>query len=242
MRHQFVPRIVGVLLAFGSPATANLIANPGFEAGSPNLGPRPIGYGDWRGDRVAYVGGTLGITPFEGGRMLRFINGEYVPSRSVTSQYWQNVDLGGFAVDIAAGRVVIDAAAWFNRVAGDAQTDTEFQLILRARGGSPSAVIELGSVYAQLFADGDPTTWQVARISGYLLPAGTTHLQLELNAGENVFNDATNPEFDGHLADGVALSLAVVPEPTSLALGTIGLATLLGVSLRGRLRRRQAGG
>src|SRR5204863_269619 len=94
-------------LAGWTPAQPTLVANGGFETGAPALGPRPTDFGRWQGDRVAYVGATGGMSPFEGARMLQYFNAEFVPSGSDGSQYWQNIDLSAFA----SARAVLTASA-----------------------------------------------------------------------------------------------------------------------------------
>ena len=96
--------VAGLVLAGWTPAQPTLVANGGFETGAPALGPRPTDFGRWQGDRVAYVGATGGMSPFEGARMLQFVNAEFVPSGSDGSQYWQNIDLSSYAPLIASGR------------------------------------------------------------------------------------------------------------------------------------------
>src|SRR5438552_5708964 len=113
---RFACATVAVLgLAARTPAQPNLVVDSGFETGAPALGPRPTDFGRWQGDRVAYVGATGGMSPFEGARMLQFVNAEFVPSGSDGSQYWQNIDLSSYAPLIASGRAVLSASAQFNR-------------------------------------------------------------------------------------------------------------------------------
>ena len=46
-----------------------------------------------------------------------------------------------------------------------------------------------------------------------LIPIGSDYLELNVAARENIFNDTTTAEFDGHYGDNVSLSLTVVSEP-----------------------------
>lgn len=198
---------------------ANLVVNPGFESGAALLGSRPTTFGVWRGDRVGYVAAENGILPPEGSRMLRFINTEFVPNGSTdTSQYWQNVDLSEYASQIASGNARLSASFLVNRVQFDSQTDTLFSMALHIRSGTPSSFTVLATPSAAILSDSILATWETLALSDIPLPATTTYVMLEIMAGENVFNDATNPEFDGHYADAVSLTLTVVPEPTGFAL------------------------
>lgn len=224
-----------VAVAFVPSARAAFMTNGGFESGSPLLGPRPTTFGQWRGDRVGYVSGQNGITPFEGKRMLQFVNGEFVPSSSSGSQYWQNVDLGAFAAEIDAGLVSVSGSAVFNRVPGNAFTDTEFNLVVRARSSTPTTFNDLAEASARVYSDGDGATWELASIS-FVLPTGTRFLQVEINAVKNVRNNTTNPEFDGHYADDVKLDVTVVPAPAAWLMAVLGIAPLSAWGLWRRLK------
>ena len=119
---------------------------------------------------------------------------------------------------------MVDAGAWFNRVAGDAQTDSDFLVILRAFSGTPGAETLLAdSADAfRLVSDADPATWEQLTAE-MALPPGTEFLQVFLTAVENVSNDASLPEFDGHFADEASVSLrlpdAAVVEKNDLRVG-----------------------
>jgi hypothetical protein len=210
---------VVVGLSDGQCRGANLVVNPGFETGAALLGSRPTTFGVWRGDRVEYVPAENGISPLEGSRMLRFINTEFVPNGSTdTSQYWQNVDLSAFASQIASGNARLSASFLANRVQFDSQTDTVFSMQLHIRSGTPASFTNLVAPSAGISSDSILATWETIALSDIPLPPTTTYVMLEIMAGENVFNDATNPELDGHYADAVSLTLTVVPEPTGFAL------------------------
>ena len=62
------------------------------------------------------------------------------------------------------------------------------------------------------------------------LPANTDFVSIRILAFENVYEDATGVEFDGHYADG--LSMTIVPEPGTFLLVAMGGAAFL------RKRRR----
>ena len=117
----------------------------------------------------------------------------------------------------------------FNRVAGDSETDTKFNLILDFHSGDPSSYPSVANdplerAIVDLFTDSDPLTWELATLS-FVAPAGSTYVALQLSANEDVFNDTSGIEFDGQYAD--AVTLEIVPEPSTaslLALGVVGLA------------------
>ena len=115
----------------------NLVANPSFESGTPNVGGRPTVFSNWEGDTVSYVGAQNSIRPPDGSRMLKFTYGYHWPSQYAGSQYWQNIDLSQYRNQIAYGNVAFTASALFNRIRGDAQTDTQFVFVITARSGTP---------------------------------------------------------------------------------------------------------
>jgi len=199
---------------------ANLVINPGFESGAALLGSRPTTFGVWRGDRVEYAAAENGISPPEGSRMLQFINtsGSSPSGSSDSSQYWQNVDLSAFASQIVSGNARLSASFLVNRIQFDSQTDTAISMQLHIRSGTPTSFTDLTAPSAGVSSDSTLATWETVALSDIPLPTTTTYVMLELLAREDVFNDATNPEFDGHYADAVSLMLTVVPEPTGLVL------------------------
>ena len=99
-------------------------------------------------------------------------------------------------------------------------------------GGGTPFISEVG---AGVLTDSNPATWERVDITGFAIPTGTNHLELLIYANENVFNNTTFPEFDGHFADNVSLSIYAVPEPGSLTL----CALAAGLGTVARLRRRQ---
>lgn len=78
-------------------------------------------------------------------------------------------------------------------------------------------------VSATLFSDGDPLTWENISVD-LILPIETDFIAIDVLAGENIFNDASGEEFDGHYAD--AVSLTIIPEPATLLLVGLGALTL----------------
>ena len=124
----------------------DLLANPSFEQdeettvfgqpGQPNL------FRDWGGTLSDIVTGPQGqpvpVTPHHGTGMLEFqatgVIGATGNTRGVVVQY---VNLAPLASQISLGGAEADLSAWFNRVAGDASTDTRFGLALVAHEGLP---------------------------------------------------------------------------------------------------------
>jgi hypothetical protein len=216
------------------------LANPGFEIPETTAtGQFPTTFGDWAGDISEIVTAQNSILPAEGDQMLHFLNTSPVGPAfpGISSDVWQLVDVSSLANDIDAGRVVVDVSslatditsgrvvielsALFNRVAGDLETDTEFRISIDAFDGVPAdfydkkvAGSELATTVAEIFTDGAFWTWEEADTS-LLLPAGTEYIAIMVNAVENTVNDGVAPEFDGHYADDVVLTVNLV-EPGDL--------------------------
>ena len=234
--------VAAIVAALGSAAVAvdiqtvpagNLLVNPGFETIVATTGSWPTNVGYWRGDDSAIVTASDGILPLEGSHMLKFIyaaSGR--PSEFGACEVMQVLDLTAFASFISQGHGVAVASANFNRVHGDSQTDRAFGVELRAYAGDASTFPsqyqngdELALDYDQISTDGDTSTWEAASIE-LSLPVTTGFVAVRIWASENVHNDLTGVEFDGHYAD--ATSLVVIPEPATLGMLALGGLTLLG--------------
>ena len=224
-----------------SSVEADLITNPGFETfentsviGYPGL---PSTYGDWGGDKSAIVSAENGITPY-GTQMLRFdATGNSACCTLNSGEVYQWVDLSAYSTEIATGQATASLSAWFNRVAGDSQTDTSFTVYMWAMRGIPPSpyntnfrddylALEGGGVAGG--SDANPGTWEQAA-ADMLLPAGTSYLVVRLTAYENVWNDCYFPEFDGHYADNVSLTISQVPIPGAIWLLGSGLLGIIGL-------------
>ena len=230
--------IVFCALAFGVISfaqvgqAANLITNPSFETwektyiyGFPGV---PSAFGDWGGDPSEIVGLENGILPYDGVLMLRFdATGNEAHIGLSTSQVWQLIDVSSYAADIASGDAAVSASAWFNRVAGDVETDTCFYFAVYAfdrdlgtwldhhYGGTMN-----GSIAASVYTDADVDTWEEASLDSWTIPSGTNGdtdtLMFMLVASENIKNDGTDPEFDGHYADMVSLEISGDSSPQTV--------------------------
>ena len=222
-----------------------LILNGGFEVNETTGGSLPTTTGDWAGDFSAIVGAQDGITPSEGTQMLNLMASTLTgdPPYGGGSNMWQLIDAAPFFADISAGVARFAARADFNRVLGDVETDTLFELTVRAYAGSPSDFPTQNQNFltvetATLISDGDISTWETAAISDFSVPTNTEYLALVVRATENVFDDATLPELDGHYVDAVSLTAGgpiAVPEPSGIAIWI-----LLGVGSCWRYQRVQA--
>ncbi|MGH7724609.1 MAG: hypothetical protein ACREOU_04200, partial [Candidatus Eiseniibacteriota bacterium] len=215
--HRFLVVVSALVALLSAPSLgtsyANAIVNSGFEIAEPTAGSLPTSAGDWNGfDTSAIVTAENGITPYEGTRMLHFINSAIGPGPAGASEVIQLVDVSSLASVISTGTARGIASYRVNRIAGDAQTDSEFRIEIYAYSGSPASfpaqftVSELATAFQSLVTDGNPATWQTVSVD-LTLPPTTTFVAIIVSAAENVFNDAVNPEFDGHYADVASFSV-----------------------------------
>ena len=226
--------LLAALLAapFTAHAAPVSVSNHSFESGQPG---ERVGDG-WTQDYAETVEAQGDITPLDGERMLQFISTS--PSEGGGgglggSEIFQSIDLSAYQDEINTGEAVLSLSAFFNRIAGDAQTDTLFSIEFKS-----SQTTSFAS--AQLFSDDDPATWEELTLD-FLLPVGLSNIVIALVAQENIFNTSSN-EFDGHFADLVSVSLNIpvsdVPIPAALPLFLAGLAALGGVGAKRKRKKR----
>lgn len=237
-RRIFLILAATVSIALGAEAQgSNLVANSSFET-TAYIVDWPNQYGVWGGDMVEFETAENGISPVAGAKMLRF-EGSNKSGHGNTSgsQVCQVLDLSDYTQLIQSGAAVATASAHFNRVSVDTQTDSEFAVRLYAYSGSVSQHGDLKEAIGHLlrrdtilFSDSDVATWETAVVE-MILPADTDFLTIEIAANENIYNDSAPPEFDGHYADVVTVS--VTPEPTTLCLLALGGLAMLGRRKRG---------
>ena len=188
----------------------DLLVNGGFESAEALGGGVATGFGDWRQDVATTVTGTQnGITPYQGTRMVRFdgTTDSGAQAGNFDGDISQYVDLSSYAAPIAQGQVTVTVSARFNRVAGNANTDTEFRLLLIAGSGALTTIPNLGTNTVSLISDANPATWELLT-NTWKVPAGATWLFVNPYARENVSEGGTAPEFDGHYLDDVRMSLS----------------------------------
>lgn len=210
-------------LSVADPVAANEMINGGFEVQEEIESGYPTTYGDWRYDLSSIVTAENGIVPWEGLRMLKFLRTGQVPTVTYEScQVQQLVDLGPFAGLVESGLALVIASCKVNRIVGDEETDTKFGLRILSYAGLPGSFpeqyqnTELAEEYRYIFTDSAPDTWETITLE-MLLPPGSDFILIEVYATENICNDGSDPEFDGHYADGVIvdISSAIGIETTS---------------------------
>jgi len=209
----------------------------GFEDLSSISTLMPNSFNYWSGDITDIEGVDNGITPFEGSRMMQFVvtHSSTTPKDQDSSDIAQLIDMSPYQSLVSSGNAVINMSAWFNRVQFETQTDTQFAIAIRAWDGLPSdypaKVIQGGMKLAGsaeiIDTDGLLTTWEQAQTC-LTLPINTEYISISVVAKENILNDLSGVEFDGHYVD--AVSVSIVPEPMSCV--------LLGIGSLGLIRRR----
>lgn len=213
-------KVVTVTFLDEAAGDQNRLVNPGFEQ-EPLVAGLPTAPGNWRGDLGRRVAALGGVAPAEGSSMFQFTaSGPKGPGATfVSSEQWQMVDLAPFASAVDAGKLELSASARFARVAGDPATiDTRFDVRVLVYSGAmadfPKAyAMPMGALLAERTAQVLTTTagtWTDGSVV-LTLPAGARYAVLSLYAFENVRDDATDPEFDGHFVDDARLVLRVLP-------------------------------
>ncbi len=218
-------------------ANAVLLTNADFETPFSTNGVLPTTVGVWDADPASSVTSLFGITPLQGTRMLQFEFARPVgPSTNVASDVWQLVDLTNNSA-VSNGSALANLSSWFNRVAGDSETDTLFRIEIVAFAGLLNSFplqvrnSELAAVTSNLISDSDVTSWE--RLDAQLLlPMQTDFIAIHLAAIENVVNDSSGVEFDGHFADTASLTITPIPEPSTITLLSIGAISLIGYGWR----------
>jgi hypothetical protein len=157
---------------------------------------------------------------------LRFIYTSWLGTagNGTASQVFQGVDLRALHDSISEGYMVARIQARYNRVPGDAQTDTAFITSIYAFAGDPNTlatqIIEGTPLAWQrqiITTDADPNTWELGTVE-VTLPTNTDFIAIMVAASENIYNDLTGIELDGHYCD--AVTLEVVP-PYMLTLDVV---------------------
>jgi len=194
----------------------NLLVDPSWEIGLVTVATPviPTATGEWHGDLAGVTGEENGIKPADGLWMLHCIaTGPFGAGAGSTGcEMYQLLAVPSeLAGAIAGGSASVAAQALFNRVAGDAETDSRFTVDIFAFDGAPADAsakvgtqVWLARQLVDLDTDADTLTWQPLQ-SVVAVPTGTTVLLLRLVAGENVKDDAALPEFDGHYMDDASL-------------------------------------
>ena len=219
------------MLFSASVAWSEYLTNPSFETPTatgrtPNGIPDTFAY--WGYDWAEYRTAENGITPLDGSRMLRFMYslsyGSVNPSRFNASEIIQLFDLTTLPDYTPSTIYRVYATAYFNRVAGDIETDTLFDVTLGGWTGNP---VNFPNTYpdplrhqsTQIESDSDPLTWEIVTSTIKTQP-GMNYLSVRLAAIENIFNDMQGggTEFDGHYVDKVSLQIVAIPECGSVVM------------------------
>ena len=229
-------QIVGILVfvVLGTAVTtnaANLVTNPGFETYENTSGGPSGSYGDWNGDYSAIVDATSGVTPMSGSKMLQFKGTSHVGyAYSNACHIFQVINISDYHCLIAAGQGIAQASMYLNRISGDSQTDTQFNLHLMAFDGTNDTFpsrwesytysASIGHNYVTLQTDSSPESWQICSVSLHL-PVDTTFVVLAISANEDIYNDYSSTEFDGHFTDNAFVQ--IVPEQATMLLLGLGV-------------------
>ena len=206
-------------------AGTNYLVDGDFEDERVFSGGVPTGSGYWAFDQAWSAESQQGIPAQSGSRMLHFVGSSpdgLLSEVGSASEQIQLVDVSALRSRIDAGKVEVEASAYFNRVAaGDPPCliDNSFGILLKAYDGEmadfPVRISSmenpaLGSVQERVSADDDPETWGEPLAVTLILPPNTTYVEVRLYINEDGFNDAAYPEFHGHYADNASLTVRLV--------------------------------
>lgn len=218
--------VSGLVVAGGfcGAASGAVVNNPGFEVGVAAPG-API-VANWCYDNHAFVTAENGITPAAGQRMLKFVSTSPTGPGGVVCDVFQAIDLSSPADQavITGGGASLNVSALFNRVLdtpAPSIVDTRFRIGLFAATSFANAqsLTNIGSNYVDLYSDSNLATWETIN-NTLALPTSTQWAVIHLAAVENVLDENSGIEFQGHYADEVRLTL--VPAPGSMALVGLG--------------------
>lgn len=203
----------------------NLIGCPSFDCAGDCSGYLCIGTGvpdsysdGWCGD-ISHIGSGSGdVSPHSGSVMLCFDGttptgcSEFYAGCNV----YHVLDIHDYRSVIDNGTARVDAKMYVNRVAGDMGTDTQFDLIVYACAGDvsqfPSIMDICPRFVSVLYSFYDPGTWELVTLS-FQAPTDTDYIVISLVAIEDVYNDSSCPEFDGHYCDDVSLQIYDITPP-----------------------------
>lgn len=194
------------------------VVQGGFEPGTTWQRGDTSSTGVWAGDAAAIVSGFEGIRPYEGSGMLQFLASDLEPNKASTataSQHHQWLDLRPYRHLVDRGAVKLKMRAFFNRVAGEEHTDTQFKIVGNAVSGtSIESATRIIRASVSLFSDSNPDSWEELTFS-MPLPAGSDFLEIEILAWEDVVDEKepSETEFDGHFADALEARLIVELSP-----------------------------
>ena len=199
-----------------------VLTNPGFEtptttSASNVLNNFPGFAGIWGPEMGSIATATMGVTPFQGSRMLQMTD-----DGLTYTQTFQAIDVTSFGGLINAGQAQMTASAWLNTNGGYTGA---FGLVNVMYFSGPTWGSMIGnSGNGTLTLDANPQTWEAVSVTS-MIPVGTQWLVYQV-AFQNA-SIGTNTGF----VDLAGLDIVQVPTPGALAL--LGLAGL-GVTRRRR--------
>ena len=198
-----------------------VLTNAGFEtptttSASNVLNNFPGFAGIWGPEMGSITTATMGVTPFQGSRMLQMTD----DGLSYT-QTFQAVDVTSFSGLINAGQAQLVATAMLNTNGG--YTGAFGLVNVMYFSGSTWGSMIGNSGNGTLFLDANPQTWEGASVTS-MIPVGTTWLVYQV-AFQNA-SIGTNTGF----VDLAGIDIRQVPAPGAIA--------LLGLAGLGARRRR----
>ncbi len=220
--------------ALASYTTSNLLTDPSFENNPLSnfvqiLGP-PYNTNTWGAEMATISGVSDGITPANGSLMLNMAD-----DGGLTTQAFQLIDVSPYSTDINAGLVTVDASALYNVPATVAAAVSSVNVSFYDGVHSSLGFVSAGSnTLSGGFVDSNVNTWESINIVAASVPVGTKYMLMQFAYNNASMIDSQGLPRSGYV-DAATLTLTAVPEPSSVALVSVG-AAILGVAASRRKR------
>ena len=204
------------------------MTDPGFESNALTsivnvLGP-PYALNVWGDEASTITGAVGGVNPASGTKMLSMTT-----DFNTVTQTLQEVDVSTYSAAINANAATADCSALFN--VGQNLSAAFGGVYLQFLDSSHNFLPPTTTNSLMTF-DNNPSTWQLAGVSGIPIPINTKYLLMQVVYSDASLVDSSGADQAGYVDD-AKMTLTTVPEPASIGLLLCGASTMLG-----RRRRR----
>jgi hypothetical protein len=184
----------------------------------------------WGGDQCEMAGAMLGITPYEGQGMLRFLRADAHPldSRERWSMWVSErrclIDVSWLKRSLARQPAVVEASIFFNEAGKMPNSRHRFSFSVAAMRGKIYQLKPVHSVVPEpvlatnnsnLVADADPNTWEHVTTT-LKLPPNTDVVKVSIKAQRPRQADGRESRFSGQFADSGTVQIRIPPRASTL--------------------------